>query len=187
MQDKIKPAIEQAKQGDYKELASLVYSINKANGYWDTERTVIECIVLANTELNECIEAWRRQRYAQVQEFQSASLHDKNYKYLYGRFIKDTFEAEFAGCAIRCLDWMGHLDEDVKGHFNAVKCTDNFLRDAFQLQLRLLQYYDFWAHDFLEILLDYTHQKGIDLWQFIEWELRYNIVRGTKEQHGKIA
>lgn len=80
---------------DYK--ANEVFSVNKANGFWDNERNVGEMIALAHSELSEALEAHRK---------------DLNDDHLVNR---SGLEVELADTVIRIMDMGKGLGLDVAG------------------------------------------------------------------------
>ena len=76
-------------------LATGIYQDNKAKGFWDEERSDLECIALIHSELSEAVEAARKGYPA------SSKIPHGN------------FEEELADALIRILDLCGSRGYDV--------------------------------------------------------------------------
>ena len=198
--EQIKEAIEQARAGQYLPIGRIAFEINKRNGYWDKPRTSNECAVLADTELAEIVEAYRKNMFADKYDLERVDLSDAiAYKINYEWHIKDTFQAEAAGFCIRCLDYLayraqGMTDENVAPQTRNVG-TFYFERSEFfdimmGIKCGLFNcdvYRKSWDTYGIKAIEAFAERFKFDLWRFVELELHYNAVRGSMKDQGKIA
>ena len=198
--EQIKEAIEQARAGQYLPIARIAFEINKRNGYWDKPRTSNECAVLADTELAEIVEAYRKNKYARIATFNSElSDFPRQYKAIYEEFIKDSFESEAAGFCIRCLDYLayrtqGMTDEDVAPQTRNIGTFYFERSEFFDIMMGLKTgffncdvYRKSWDTYGIKAIEAFAERFKFDLWHFVELELHYNAVRGSMKDQGKIA
>jgi NTP pyrophosphatase (non-canonical NTP hydrolase) len=102
------------------------YAINK--GFWDQPRETGTLLMLCVSELAEAMEADRKDRYAQIESFDSYlkfanvsitdfDMNNENCEWIANKFestIKDTFEDELADNIIRILDLCGAHGIDIE-------------------------------------------------------------------------
>ena len=198
--EQIKEAIEQARAGQYLPIARIAFEINKRNGYWNKPRTSNECAVLADTELAEIVEAYRKERYAESDMFNIALSEEPTlYKLLYEAYIKDSLPAEAAGFCIRCLDYFAYRTEHLEAN-NVASWFKNvgtfyFERSEFfdimmGLKTGLFNcdvYRKSWDTYGIKAIEAFAERFKFDLWHFVGLELHYNAVRGSMKEQGKIA
>lgn len=103
---------------DLNKSAQIIFSNNKAKGFWDKERNVGELLMLVTSELGEAMEAHRKGRFAKMKEFESESS-EIAFPKKFEMHIKDTFEDEIADAIIRLLDLSAGLGIDLEKHINA--------------------------------------------------------------------
>jgi len=100
-------------------LSEEIYAANKEKGFWDEERTNIECLALAAGECHEAIEADRKGRYTD-NDNKAIVDHALNitFKGTFKQMVKDTMEDEVADAIIRLLDFCGARRIDIDWHIN---------------------------------------------------------------------
>jgi NTP pyrophosphatase (non-canonical NTP hydrolase) len=95
------------------ELIERAHAQAKAKGFWHQERNTGELLMLIVSECGEALEAHRKGRMADVQEYekQHALMEESGAEtatnHLFKLFIKDTFEDELADIVIRIADLCG--------------------------------------------------------------------------------
>jgi NTP pyrophosphatase (non-canonical NTP hydrolase) len=92
--------------------SQLIFTANKAKGFWDKPRNVGEMLMLVTSELGEAMEAHRKGRFANWSGVKQEGFG-------FEQSIKDTFEDEIADAIIRLLDMCGGLSIDIERHINA--------------------------------------------------------------------
>ena len=92
-------------------MAEIVYTNNKAKGFWDKERNVGETLMLIVTELAEAMEAFRRGNLA-MPPLPDKELTRESFETMY----KDSYEDEIADALIRILDLCGGTGIDLDFH-----------------------------------------------------------------------
>lgn len=93
------------------ELAKKVYLANQKKGFWDSERNVGEMLMLVTSELGEAMEAHRKGKFSNLQNF-----NENDFKNSFENEIKDSFEDEIGDAIIRLLDMCGGLNIDIERH-----------------------------------------------------------------------
>ncbi len=182
-------------------LAEKIYQTNKKNGFWDSERNFDECLALINSELYEALEAHRKDKFANAEEYKWLDKSATEFsKVEFERFIKDTVEDELADTVIRifdliagfkierCLNYLRQFD---KFEFStSLKMSDNF--GAFILYLgHLISSSSFRnsnneSNKFLVVIScisQYCKDKDIDIDFHVREKLKYNATR--QRLHGK--
>lgn len=103
------------------QAASLIHKNNKIKGFWDKERNIGELLMLVTSELGEALEAHRKGKFTNWENYSDSYLQSDNNKYSFnptsfGHYIKDTFEDEIADAVIRLLDMSAGLGIDLEKH-----------------------------------------------------------------------
>ena len=114
------------------ESAKEIHAINKAKGFWDKEKNIGELLMLVTSELGEALEADRKNKHADLENFElnvgkteelrnnlGKIVSKDNYAVHFKTFVKDTFEDEIADAVIRLLDLSAGLGIDIEKHINA--------------------------------------------------------------------
>lgn len=94
--------------------AQIIFQNNKDKGFWDKERNVGELLMLVTSELGEAMEAHRKGKFANWENYKNSFDPTS-----FGHYVKDTFEDEIADAFIRLLDLSAGLGIDLEKHINA--------------------------------------------------------------------
>lgn len=187
---------------DWNALRDRAYECAKAHGWHDEEHNVKHYLMLVVTEVAEAVQADRKGRHADRQEFEEfMAAHDETaLGYAYTAFIAGTVEDEFADVIIRCLDLAGltgldlselqdMLDfiENDKKTFNAYKLFDReFTEIAYELTDILIgeeKNLKKAVFTTISMILTWGDYLGIDTMWHIKQKMKYNETRPYK--HGK--
>ena len=115
-----------------------IHKQNKEKGFYDDKRQIGTLLMLMVSELSEAMEADRKGKYADMEEFESLKDldtglprklidQDELFKDRFERCIKDTYEDEIADTFIRLMDHVGYLEIDIEKHIE-LKLKYNSLR-----------------------------------------------------------
>ena len=179
-------------QQQLNDLTKRCYEAAKANGWHEQERTPNEFILLIQSEMFECFEAYRKNKYAKIiienttqakRFFNGECEFDKGF---FEMCIKDTFEDELADTAIRIFDCAGAFGLNLKvrfykgGNASFIEVCTEFVRFSSGI----------FNNDILAGNLDYlliciieiAMQNNIDILRHIDLKLEYNKTRGIR--HG---
>lgn len=125
------------------ELAQQIYENAKSKGFYDDGKATNmgERLALINSEVSEALEADRKGRYANLDEYDKREkqivdsynnvangLDNQDFEILFKNKIKDTFQDELADIVIRCLDTAAFKGIDLKKHIE-LKMRYNSLRE----------------------------------------------------------
>ena len=183
-------------------LQHKVFEIAKAHGWYEEPISKEQYLGLIMTEIAEAIEADRNGRRAESKEF--AELLSKQPKAIdaetdsvifqswfmssYKNYVKGSIEEEFADVVIRVLDMaQGVHGEDMRwmGFYpcGQVYLKDkSFIENAWYFIREVLNWGTMNISDSVSFMFDWAQDLGIDLWQHIEWKMKYNELRPYK--HG---
>ena len=157
------------------------YDIACKHGFHDEHRSDEHWLMLIITEISEAIDADRKNRIAEVSDFNKRVPF--NFKENFEKYIKDSQDDEIADIVIRCFDFMG-----VKGWQVDYSTTDTpvgidehptFCETAYgwvrsivepELSVELFE-------ALFKSIFHYCHEKGIDLEWHIDAKMRYNELR----------
>lgn len=167
------------------------HEIAVEKGFWKSQnRNRDELFCLVNTELSEAVEAHRKDKLANQQEFDRAqenrrnSGHSEEVSFVksFEEYIKDTVEDEIADAAIRLMDWFYFRDRGYTTIPDKVplKWEDNFAANIFQIQRRVCSYEPKTA---FRLILDLSDRENINLKWHVETKMKYNSNR--EYLHGK--
>lgn len=114
-----------------KETMSQVHQNAVDKGFWEGERKIGELLMLVTSELAEALEADRDGYYSTPSYLTKASLmgqEDKEFKLLFIKTVKNSFEDEIADAVIRLFDLAEGKGIDLEWHIKA-KMRYNSLRE----------------------------------------------------------
>ena len=184
---------------DWNALRDRAYECAKAHGWHDEEHNVKHYLMFVVTELAEAVQADRKGRHADRQEFEEfMAAHDETaLEYAYTVFIAGTVEDEFADVIIRCLDFAGLTRSDLSKSQDLLDFIENGKKDTYKLFGRefteiayeltdlLLHWGDY--RDAIVVVmsttLEWGEYLGIDMMWHIKQKMKYNETRPYK--HGK--
>jgi hypothetical protein len=173
-------------QQQINDLTTKCHEAAKANGWHEQKRTNNEFILLIQSEMFECFEAYRKNKYASILSFESLDKEDFVFKSNFEQNIKDTFEDELADTAIRIFDCAGAFDleitelQDEQNQFSFIFNFTEFVKiSAGALDNHLLKGSLILL---LSIVTQIAESQEIDLLRHIELKLEYNKTRGIR--HG---
>lgn len=93
-----------------------------------TDANVVQRLMLVHSEISEAFEAFRKDKYANLEEFESMFFVDEiHFKMAFEGFIKDTIEDELADSVIRLLAICGENNINIERHIK-LKMKYNELR-----------------------------------------------------------
>ncbi len=121
-------------------LIEKAHSTAKEKGFWENERNLSELLMLIVSELAEAQEALRKNHYADktiathLQQDLALLQHDEEFKFdaedwktVFEKNIKSSFEDEIADVAIRLFDLCGGLNINLEQHIE-LKMKYNSMR-----------------------------------------------------------
>ena len=121
-------------------LIDKAHQVAKDKGFWETERNKPEMLMLIVSELAEALEALRKDYVSEpaavnaLHQDLELEKHDEEFnvdivdwKEVFERRIKSTFEDELADVAIRLFDLCGGLNIDLEKHIE-LKMKYNSMR-----------------------------------------------------------
>lgn len=176
------------------ELQKRVWKIAKEHGWHDKPLSFEHHCGLIMTEVAEAVEADRNGRRSDDAGFKKGLTHGcilvEKCKYMafYKNYIKGSIEEEFADIVIRLVDmaqeihgddmqWCGiPIDESMYNDRNS------FIVNAWCLVSEVLGWFPMTISDSVSYMFEWAEHLNIDLWQHIEWKMRYNELRPYK--HG---
>ena len=174
------------------ELQKRIWDVATAHGWHEKPISTAQYCGLIMTEMAEAVEADRNGRRADMESFNermnTLDGSDDCFKEMYKRYIKGTIEEEFADVVIRVLDmaqevhgdkmrWLGCYPWGQIYHEN-----DSFIENAWYFIREVLNWGMMNISDCVSFMFDWAQHLGIDLWQHIEWKMKYNKMRPYK--HG---
>jgi NTP pyrophosphatase (non-canonical NTP hydrolase) len=123
-----------------KEIITKAHSVARDKGFWDSERNQPELLMLIVSELAEALEALRKNHHADKKVVidllhdiemskidEEFSFSNEDFKAVFEKNIKSSFEDEIADVAIRLFDLCGGLNIDLEKHIE-LKMKYNSLR-----------------------------------------------------------
>jgi NTP pyrophosphatase (non-canonical NTP hydrolase) len=173
-------------------LQQRIWETATAHGWHEQPIPTAQYCGLIMTEMAEAIEADRNGRRADIESFNermsSLDGSDECFKEIYKRYIKGSIEEEFADVVIRVLDmaqevhgdrmrWLGYYPWGQVYHEDK-----SFIENAWYFIREILNWGTMNISDSVSFMFDWAQDLGIDLWQHIEWKMKYNELRPYK--HG---
>ncbi|MCE8828350.1 hypothetical protein K0F25_20300 [Bacteroides fragilis] len=174
------------------ELRDKAYRIAYDHGFHDKELSNEHCLMLVIKELSEAVEAYRKDKYADIGLFKewqsnplpiSEELRISRFKQDFEEFIKGTVEEELADAAIRLLDLCGLrnielendcLDDEVLEEYSRIFIGKTFTESIFNITKNLIDR-DI-SYSLIKIFGLAKH-LDIDLLWHIEQKQRYDELR----------
>ena len=180
-------------------LMKDVWKIACGHGWHDKPISRYQYLALVMTEVAEAIEADRNGRRADTKRMETCvdsldvstkegKIKQLVFKEYYHAHVKGSVEEEFADIVIRILDmaqdvhggdmkWFDHyvLNKNYVIYKGFVDNAYYFIREV--LDWRLMN-----VNDSVVFMFEWAEYLGIDLWQHIEWKMKYNELRPYK--HG---
>lgn len=183
-------------------LQQSIWEIATAHGWHEQPISTAQYCGLIMTEMAEAIEADRNGRRAESKEFTEllskqpkaidaetdSVIYQSWFMSSYKNYVKGSIEEEFADVVIRVLDmaqevhgdrmrWMGYYP------WGQVYLEDkSFIENAWYFIRDVLNWGTMNISDSVSFMFDWAQYLGIDLWQHIEWKMKYNELRPYK--HG---
>ena len=173
-------------------LQQRIWDVATAHGWHEKPISTAQYCGLIMTEMAEAIEADRNGRRADMESFNERMSNldgsDDCFKEMYKRYIKGSIEEEFADVVIRVLDmaqevhgdrmrWLGYYPWGQVYHEDK-----SFIENAWYFIREILNWGTMNISDSVSFMFDWAQDLGIDLWQHIEWKMKYNELRPYK--HG---
>ena len=173
-------------------LQQRIWEIATAHGWHEQPIPTAQYFGLIMTEMAEAIEADRNGRRADMESFNERMSNldgsDECFKEMYKRYIKGSIEEEFADVVTRVLDmaqevhgdrmrWLGYYPWGQEYHEDK-----SFIENAWYFIREVLNWGTMNISDSVSFMFDWAQDLGIDLWQHIEWKMKYNELRPYK--HG---
>lgn len=173
-------------------LQQRIWDVATAHGWHEQPIPTAQYFGLIMTEMAEAVEADRNGRRADMESFYERMSNldgsDECFKEMYKRYIKGSIEEEFADVVIRVLDmaqevhgnrmrWLGYYPWGQVYHEDK-----SFIENAWYFIREILNWGTMNISDSVSFMFDWAQDLGIDLWQHIEWKMKYNELRPYK--HG---
>ena len=173
-------------------LQQRIWDVATAHGWHEQPISTAQYCGLIMTEMAEAIEADRNGRRADMESFNERMSNldgsDECFKEMYKRYVKGSIEEEFADVVIRVLDmaqevhgdrmrWLGCYPWGQVYHEDK-----SFIENAWYFIREILNWGTMNISDSVSFMFDWAQDLGIDLWQHIEWKMKYNELRPYK--HG---
>ena len=174
-------------------LQQRIWEIATAHGWHEQPIPTAQYCGLIMTEMAEAIEADRNGRRAEDAEFKraltfEAANKDSYFKACYKDYVKGSIEEEFADVVIRVLDMAQEVHGDRMrwlGYYpwgQVYQEDKSFIENAWYFIREVLNWGTMNISDSVSFMFDWAQDLGIDLWQHIEWKMKYNELRPYK--HG---
>ena len=174
-------------------LQQRIWEIATAHGWHEKPISKAQYCGLIMTEMAEAVEADRNGRRSEDAEFKRALTFgavnkDSYFKACYKDYIKGSIEEEFADVVIRVLDMAQEVHGDKMrwlGYYpygQVYQENKSFIENAWYFIREVLNWGTMNISDSVSFMFDWAQDLGIDLWQHIEWKMKYNELRPYK--HG---
>lgn len=174
-------------------LQQRIWDVATAHGWHEKTISTAQYCGLIMTEMAEAVEADRNGRRSEDAEFKRALTFgavnkDSYFKACYKDYIKGSIEEEFADVVIRVLDMAQEVHGDKMrwlGYYpygQVYQENESFIENAWYFIREVLNWGTMNISDCVSFMFDWAQHLGIDLWQHIEWKMKYNELRPYK--HG---
>ena len=173
-------------------LQQRIWEIATAHGWHEQPIPTAQYCGLIMTEMAEAIEADRNGRRADMESFNermsNLDVSDECFKEMYKRYVKGSIEEEFADVVIRVLDMAQEVHGDRMRWLGCYPCGQvyhedkSFIENAWYFIRKILNWGTMNISDSVSFMFDWAQDLRIDLWQHIEWKMKYNELRPYK--HG---
>lgn len=173
-------------------LMNKIWAIASAHGWHNEPLSMEHYMGLIMTEMAEAVEADRNGRRADIELFNKKMSNldgsDECFKEMYKRYIKGSIEEEFADVVTRLLDMAQEAHGDKMRWLGYYPCGQvyhkdkSFIDNAWYFIRDVLNCGTINISDSVSFMFDWAQDLGIDLWQHIEWKMKYNELRPYK--HG---
>lgn len=180
---------------DLNKLSQEIYEANKAKGFHEEKHSEEHMMCLVISELMEAVEADRKGRRADMDNFNRQ--YDYDWSENYNDYIKGSIDEELADAAIRLLDTAGALGGCLQRNKNE---ENNVLTSITKLGFNIQSFTES-IYSIIRVFILSESDTGcrianmishiellcnvmeIDLWQHVQLKLKYNSLRPYK--HGK--
>ena len=174
-------------------LQQRIWDVATAHGWHEKPISTAQYCGLIMTEMAEAVEADRNGRRSMDAEFKSVltfetANKEPYFKACYKYYIKGSIEEEFADVVIRVLDMAQEVHGDKMrwlGYYpygQVYQENESFIENAWYFIREVLNWGTMNISDCVSFMFDWAQHLGIDLWQHIEWKMKYNELRPYK--HG---
>jgi NTP pyrophosphatase (non-canonical NTP hydrolase) len=167
-------------------LQQRIWDVATAHGWHEKPISTAQYCGLIMTEMAEAVEA---DRYNSRFKMRSAPPEDPQwFQGWYQEWVKGTIEEEFADVVIRVLDMAQEVHGDKMrwlGYYpygQVYQENESFIENAWYFIREVLNWGTMNISDCVSFMFDWAQHLGIDLWQHIEWKMKYNELRPYK--HG---
>lgn len=173
-------------------LQQRIWDVATAHGWHEQPIPTAQYCGLIMTEMAEAVEADRNGRRADMESFNERMSNldgsDECFKEMYKRYIKGSIEEEFADVVIRVLEMAQEVHGDRMRWLGYYPCGQvyhedkSFIENAWYFIREVLNWGTMNISDSVSFMFDWAQDIGIDIWQHIEWKVKYNELRPYK--HG---
>lgn len=178
-------------------LQKRICEVATTHGWYEQPRSPYMLCGLVMTEIAEAVEADRNGRRANTEAMADLMLlqaesaeglsdrwYDMWYQTYYEAYVKGSIEEEFADVVIRLLDmaqgvhgdkmqWLGYYPLPLVGYRDDI----GFIANAWYFVHEVLNWGTINISNSVSFMYDWAQDLGIDLWQHIEWKMKYNELR----------
>lgn len=171
------------------EFAYKAHKNAAEKGFWDEKHSPEHYLMLVITELGEAVEAWRKNKRADREAYDSRTMNGFDSK-VFEMYIKDSDADELADAYIRLLDLAEGFDYKLKPRYTEREKLEllhklseiEFTEQIFSIVEASMKYVlDGTIDLYLGALLDHieatAEANAIDLAWHIEEKMRYNAIR----------
>ena len=181
-------------------LQQRIWDVATAHGWHEKPISTAQYCGLIMTEMAEAVEADRNGRRAKTdmmadvikKQAKGIGLTQQWYEtwfmVYYRMHVKGSIEEEFADVVIRVLDMAQEVHGDNmkwSGYYpfgQVYMESKSFIENAWYFIREVLNWGTMNISDCVSFMFDWAQDLGIDLWQHIEWKMKYNEMRPYK--HG---